>query len=462
MPWSMSNSTSLLSRLLLLLLVLLVAACNPSESSGGDDDNGETESDNGGDDNGENGNGDGNGDLVSLDHGLGFVLVMEPEPDQIALRRYGTSLIPETTRLEFVVLDDDLNPVSGHDVDFRITDTNGGPELTRESSTTNGDGVASTILRSGTVQGTTQVEVRMDLKDSSGAVIESDVHVATTLPISMHTAAPVTDGMSLSATLFNPEGYNFNGVEVEVIVHLGDMHRNPVADGTQVNFVASHGLVESSCTTANGECSIIWRSAYPKGDGRVDILARTNGNDAFVDTNGNSLFDVGEDYDPQGEPYVDAGGTGQFDPGDFFWDLSGTGDYVGPDPAANYKGIGCTDDALAQGHCEERAVVFDNIVLVASGSFLELVSPDLNPSPGDTVTYQMVDQNGNVPPVGSTLTANCEDASADVMDGEVPGMPGGLFEPWNVIVQFGGDPGVCVLTVESPNGLPRRYTVDVS
>ncbi|TGG92425.1 hypothetical protein E4656_13190 [Natronospirillum operosum] len=446
----------LLSHLLVLLAVTALAACNPSTESGGNSDNGN------GDGGGGNGGNDNNGDLVELDYGVGFVLVMDPAPNQIALRGYGTGQIPETTRLAVQVLDNDLNPVAGHDVSFAITDSTGGPELTRDSATTGSDGSASTILRSGTVQGTTQVEVSMDLLDSNGNVIEQDVHVATTQPVSMHTAAPVTDGMSLSADVFNPEGYDYNGIPVQVTVHLGDIHRNPVADGTQVNFLASTGLVDPVCTTDNGACTIEWRSAHPRGDGRVDILARTNGNDAFVDTNGNSRFDLGESYEPQGEPFVDTEGTGQFDPGDFFWDLSGTGDYTPADPGAHYKGIGCTEDALEHGHCDERAVVFNNIVLVASGSDLRLDPEPTDVSVSDTVIYQMVDQNGNVPPAGSDLSINCTDASATALDSEVPERPGALFGPWPVVINYGDDPGSCTLEVQSPNGLPQRYTISVN
>lgn len=440
-------------RLLVLLAVTTLTACNPSESSSGNNDNGN------GDGGGDN---DDNGNLVELDHGVGFARVMDPDPGQIALRGYGTGQIPETTRLSVQVLDNDLNPVTGHEVSFDITDDTGSPVLTRNSATTGGDGSASTILRSGTVQGTTQVEITMDLLDSSGTLIEQDVHVATTQPVSMHTAAPVTDGVSLSADVFNPEGYDFNGIPVQITVHLGDLHRNPVADGTQVNFLASTGMVDPVCTTNSGSCTIEWRSAHPKGDGRVDILARTNGNDAFVDTNGNSRFDPGESYEPQGEPYVDTEGTGQFNPGDFFWDLSGTGDYTPADPGANYKGIGCTEAALDQGHCAERAVVFGNIVLVASGSALRLDPEPTDVNVGDVVTYQMVDQNDNVPPAGSSLSVSCTDASATALDAEVPDRPGDLFGPWPVVVNYGDDPGACTLEVQSPNGLPQRYTVSVN
>ncbi|WLD57892.1 hypothetical protein NFC81_14430 [Salinispirillum sp. LH 10-3-1] len=444
-------------------LLLLAVGCNEAlDTGGGDGGTGDT----GGTDNGSNDNGTGGGTTTTVPAGAGFVQIIQPSPNAVALRGYTTANLTDYAKVGVRVLDFNGVPVSGHTVNFRLTNTIGDSSLTWSSINTNSEGEAYTWLLAGSVPGVTQVEFRMDILGVTGNVIEVNRHVATTQPINMSTAVPVTDGISLSTNVYNPEGYNFDGVPVTITAHLGDMHRNPVADGTIVNFLTNSGMVESSCATSNGACSVEWRSAAPRSaDGRVYILARTEGNDAFIDLNGNSRFDIGEDYTPQGEPFVDADGSGNYTAGEFFWDRDQAGNYTAADPAALYRGFGCSNAALGAGHCAERADVFDGITLVNSGSFITLSPAPTAIAGSQTVTYTMVDQNGNVPPVGSTLTASCDgDANVDLWNDTVPGNPGSaMFSGWPVEVTYDVTGAAnCTITVQSPNGLGVRYMVAVN
>ncbi|MFC3851697.1 hypothetical protein ACFOSD_04695 [Salinispirillum marinum] len=460
---------SLLLRWLALLSVsLILVGCNevPVDASNSDSDsssNTDTDSD---DDSTDDDDSD-DDTTATLPAGAGFIEILPPSPTSIALQGYATSGLADFSKVAVRVLDFSGEPVANHTVNFELTNAVGGAELSWASQATNASGEAHTWLSAGSVPGVTQVEFRMNIIGATGTLLETNRHVATSQPINMSTAVPVTDGISLSTNVFNPEGYNYDGVPVTITAHLGDMHRNPVADGTLVNFITNTGMIVGSCPTTNGTCNAVWRSAAPRfTDGRIHILARTEGNDAFVDTNGNSRFDVGETYTPQGEPFVDANGSDSHTAGEFFWDRDNNNSYTAANPAAVYKGYGCSDAAVTAGHCAERADVFDSITLVNSGSIITLNPVPTAISGSQTVTYTMVDQNGNVPPVGSTLAISCEgDVETTLFNQTVPGNPGNLFSGWQVGVTYAVDgTATCAITVKSPNGAGagNRYFVSVT
>ena len=132
---------------------------------------------------------------------------------------------------------------------------------------------------------------------------------------------------------------NINGVEIELTVTMGDHFNNPVPDGTSAVFTTEYGIVEDSCTTTDGECTVTWRSSAPRfptldpgGDGglittihdpdyscpshngsfskgttgpcpdplggayggRSTVLVTAVGEEFFVDRNGNGVFDQAE------------------------------------------------------------------------------------------------------------------------------------------------------------------------
>ena len=65
-------------------------------------------------------------------------------------------------------------------------------------------------------------------------------------------------------------------------------------------------------------------------DGLVTMIGVVNGEEGFVDWNGNGRHDAGEPYIDLGEPYVDANDNGKYDTGEFFVDVNSNGTYDGP------------------------------------------------------------------------------------------------------------------------------------
>jgi len=71
-------------------------------------------------------------------------------------------------------------------------------------------------------------------------------------------------------------------------------------------------------------------------DGVVTVIAMANGEEGFVDVNGDGIYTpattttAGEPFIDMGEPYVDVNDNGQWDPGEPFVDLNSNGQYDGP------------------------------------------------------------------------------------------------------------------------------------
>ncbi len=74
------------------------------------------------------------------------------------------------------------------------------------------------------------------------------------------------------------------------------------------------------------------RSHNPR-DGVVTIIAVADGEEAFFDANGNGVYDAAPAAEPfvdQGEPFVDQDDSGAWEPGEWFLDVDGDGDYTLP------------------------------------------------------------------------------------------------------------------------------------
>src|SRR5690606_39807866 len=151
------------------------------------------------------------------------------------------------------------------------------------------------------------------------------------LPISITTGIPDQDSFSVVADILNPGAYDVSGVTVGITAYAADQFQNPVPDGTVINFTAESGSIPSFCETANGVCTVEWRSqSYRPGqeadaqyasldrvnetdplkggasvEGLTTILAYTIGEAGFTDSNNNGLFDAGESFMAFAEPVRD-------------------------------------------------------------------------------------------------------------------------------------------------------------
>ena len=116
------------------------------------------------------------------------------------------------------------------------------PDITPATATSNNQGYVQTVVNSGTVA--TTVRVTATTQGSNGAVISSQSNVLV-----VSTGKPDQDSFSLSASVLNVEGWDYDGAKVTVTARLADAFNNPVPDGTAVVFTAEGGSIESSCQT---------------------------------------------------------------------------------------------------------------------------------------------------------------------------------------------------------------------
>lgn len=349
---------------------------------------------------------------------VGSIEFVSASPENISILGTGSS---ESSTVIFRVLDTNGNPVNNQEVDFELNTTVGGIVLNPTKATTNLNGEVQTVVNSGTVATTVRVKA---------SITGSDPQIATqSSKLVISTGIPDQDSISISASTLNPEGWNYDGEEVEVTARLADAFNNPVPDGTAVNFTTEGGAIEPSCITSNGFCSVMWRSQFPKPEGevltksantdtldcihsdfsniptgcpdlnntmgqrfggRATILATAIGEESFPDLNGNGRFDASEvssfvgGTDLSGRPFdiaeafVDHNEDTVYNPAESsnpddsgaqeeFVDFNEDGAFSVNDGL--YNGVLCSEPAHAGCDVNKQSVnVNDSLVLVMSGS----------------------------------------------------------------------------------------------
>jgi hypothetical protein len=209
--------------------------------------------------------------------------------------------------------------------------------------------------------------------------------------MTISTGVPVDSRFSLSYGPFNPAGaFNIDGIEVSLSIIASDVFGHNPTDGTRVTFVAPEsGNIQNSCLLVNGACTVTWRSTAPRVvDGRVEVIAYTDGAEDFTDNNGNSVFDSADILSGDlGEPYADENESGAYDLGEFFFDTNqngvrdiGNGLWDGPclskvDPAALCSG-------------NDTVVIYKTVTIVMSDNTAQILSLGTFPAPGNVITLQ--------------------------------------------------------------------------
>lgn len=181
-------------------------------------------------------------------------------------------------------------------------------------------------------------------------------------------------------TVIDPADGSFTQTDVTLTVFTGDRNNQTITDSHTVYFESEYGLINpSSCTTGtDGTCEVTWSAISPPdpapapgSDYRVTITAYTAGEEAFTDSNGNSLFDDGDaGFEDIEEPYLDADYDGTFTAGDKIIDVASTNDPTGVNLQHDiadgfFNGTGCTHSSL----CGVRTsvMVWDDIELYIDG-----------------------------------------------------------------------------------------------
>jgi hypothetical protein len=265
------------------------------------------------------------GTVTTLGTTAGQIAFVSALPQNIALKGTGGPGRQESSVVTFKVMDKTGKAVPGANVAFAIsgasgTSGTGATTLSPASAISTADGTVVTSVLAGTVN--TPVRVVASLVGTNPLVTT----VSDQLVVS--TGIPDQNSFSISASIYNVEGGNFDGCPAKVgsviTVHLADHFNNPVPDGTAVSFTSEGGQVGASCLTGlvdtqltsgspilqsgrPGECSVKFCSAAPRvADERVTILAYALGEESFVDNpalpNSINRYDPGETFEDLCEP----------------------------------------------------------------------------------------------------------------------------------------------------------------
>ncbi|MGI2096856.1 hypothetical protein [Shewanella glacialipiscicola] len=260
----------------------------------------------------------------------GSIVFVDATPENIGIKGTGSG---ESSTLRFRVLDTNGNPAANRDVSFKLNNLSAGLGLIPASAKSNNDGYVQTVVNSGTVATTVRVTASIDGTDP---LISSQSNLLV-----VSTGKPDQDSFSLSASVRNIEGWDYDGAEVIVTARLADAFNNPVPNGTAVVFTAEGGSIESSCQTKDGVCSVTWTSQNPRPEsvdnngplfntsgiqtqdpnaalkletnlagasyngnyfgqpygGRVTITATAIGEESFPDLNSNNILDTKQEFD---------------------------------------------------------------------------------------------------------------------------------------------------------------------
>ncbi len=329
---------------------------------------------------------------------VGAIQYISASPSTIALSGFGTEDTPSLSTLQFQVVDQSGNAMPDRKVRFGLDHEFGNAALSLTEASTDQEGKVVVILNAGNASGSIRVKAEVDILDENDVV--TDTITTLSIPVVMATSLGDQNSFTLSANLFNPAAWTFSGSEVDLTVHLADHYQNPVLDGTTVYFRATGGLVEPSCETKGGVCSVTWISSNPRPvDGYVTVTAYTRGQGDYQDGDGDGLFDLGESFTTYGEGFIDANGNGTFELdgvyqsdldvdndgiNEFAWSTTAYRAYVDQDgtpsysldnsnffeefidsngngsldlnPPVAYQGVNCTDEAVnsAANHCAEQ------------------------------------------------------------------------------------------------------------
>jgi len=349
---------------------------------------------------------------------LGSITFESAEPRTIGLQGMGNMGIPEASEVQYQVSDVTGAPIPGQQVEFSLSTSVGGIELSTDSTTTDNQGIARVTVTSGTVP--TPVRV-------NATAVNANVSTQSA-PLTISTGIPEQQGIVVTPEVLNPGVRGCIGEEVEVMFSARDRFSNPVVDGTPVNFSTEGGRIQSSCEIEDGSCTLTWTNQTPQPY-RSSILAYLPGEESFKDRTGDGLFGPEEaafgphqgDYDiadpdldgdigwiDSGEPFRDDNESGNFEPGvdGFYWDFYQTGEWTGPNELYDGAlcGAGIEDDsereAFQDTYCgsPNAPIGSQTVIVIASNGPAQIQAPERYDVGDDPLVVFVADTNGQTPP----------------------------------------------------------------
>lgn len=366
----------------------------------------------------------------------GSIVYTSASPQAIGIKGSGQT---EISTLIFAVKDINGSAVvDGTSVSFTMSGPSGGKlpsnggeyigdidttPTTATASTTGGN--ATIFLHSGSVAG--PVTVTASVTTSSGTTIS-----ASSAVVSIGGGAPSATHFNLATTKFNLPGLVVSNSQATISAYIADRFGNyNVLTGTSVSFYTEAGAIDTSNTLdATGITSALFRTQAPNPadvspviwettlisslnltyglsipttttprDGWVKVLATVQGEEAFLDENGNGLFDSSynttacptgytcqcssgsvtgpsscssgnrsEGFIDLGEPFIDKNDNNSRDDGqtsgapfEEFIDSNGSGTYTSPNGL--WDGPSC-----ATSGCQTSKMIWTSITLAFTGN----------------------------------------------------------------------------------------------
>lgn len=183
----------------------------------------------------------------------------------------------------------------------------------------------------------------------------------------------------LAADLFPAifDGTSFQETSVEISVKIGDLDNQLLTDAHTVFFKTEWGLIEKSCTTIDGKCSVTWETSssdnFP-ADALNTIVAWTVGEEGFTDSNGNGKFDAADTtFEDLEEPFLDADRDGVFNEGagDKLIDVVNGNDLTGANGQHDFgdtflNSPNCTDSPLCS-TVRNTTYIWNDVQLTMTG-----------------------------------------------------------------------------------------------
>lgn len=227
---------------------------------------------------------------------------VDGDPDARIITYPGTGRT-EQADIVFQLFDSNNNPFANQTIKFSTTAEGAGAVVTPTQANTDSNGQVFVTIKAGRTP--TPIRVLAEAIDSNGNSYNPKIQ-ATSDQLAVSTGLPDQYSFTAVPERQNIEAWRFAGEEVQITSFLSDHFNNPVPNGTVVNFIATHGQIESICQSENGRCAVTYTSTMRQPgehhngtDDRVDAIA--------VDLS-NGMCDVGNDNDPSNDTTA-AGGV---------------------------------------------------------------------------------------------------------------------------------------------------------
>lgn len=389
---------------------------------------------------------------------IGSIEFVSATPTNIGLKGTGGAGRLETSTVVFRVLDASGGARADADVAFALSSKLGGIGLSATEATSDANGRVQTVVQAGTVA--TSVRVTATVLDTAPAISTQSSQLTIT------TGIPDADSFSLSVECPNVEAWNRDGVVVPVTVRLSDRFNNPVPNGTAVTFTTEGGQIGGQCTTDSGACSVDWISSDPRpSNGRSGLYATAIGEESFTDNNGNGVFDDGDTFVDEGEPFLDINENKSHDPGEPFFDFNMSGTYDGPD--GFYNGLLCGHTNLCSPDSDTTGIGQQNLIIMSGSTAHVTATPGaLNVAGGpETVTFEVADLNGQPMPAGTTIAL--ETTNGEILGPtsyNVPCTSDEIPIPYSFTLKAddASSTGPAFLNVTTPGGIITTVSIPVS